>query len=139
MDSHSEPPQSDKIQDIKKQVMADLSAVDFKDKILAWFKERGLLSKMRTHLRYQMIAYLRETEIGNVLAESQPKKFNSKIRAVHFLVAEFLLHSHHHYSLSILVSEAPFLNVFPEMTSAKNTPVEQEVFNSCITYKSPAL
>lgn len=80
------------------------------------FQDRGLISELRSHLRRQMIAALRNTSLDP--GRFRPSSVSPKLQALNLLVAEFLLQNNYHYTLSVFSSEVPLLANVPEFSAS---------------------
>ncbi|PSN37851.1 hypothetical protein C0J52_22906 [Blattella germanica] len=95
-----------------------LSAAEFQRNLYNWFEKQGLLDDLRAQLRHQMVTALRSTSLGPGPSKRTNVTVSPKIHSINLLIAEFLLHHDHHYSLSVFTSEVPLLRSMPEFTKS---------------------
>ncbi|XP_067000359.2 centriole and centriolar satellite protein ofd1 isoform X2 [Anabrus simplex] len=103
---------------------SELSAEEFQKKLLDWFEDRGILSELRSHLRHQMVAALKDTKLGTQTMGNFRQAGSPKLQAINLLVAEFLLQQEYHYTLSVFTSEVPLLRNLPEFTAPLQSSVK---------------
>ncbi|XP_050508547.1 uncharacterized protein LOC126885835 [Diabrotica virgifera virgifera] len=93
----------------------NLSSQEFQDLLTSWFEQKGILSELRTNLRYKMINILKNTTIGrDIIRKSPPSSMSLSKQAVNLIVAEFLMRNHCDYSLSLFNTEAGLSTSFSD-------------------------
>nr|XP_023021131.1 uncharacterized protein LOC111509590 [Leptinotarsa decemlineata] len=94
--------------------LSNLSPQEFQNMLTSWFEEKGIVSDLRSHLRFKMINVLKNTAIGRDINKKTPHHNTLSKQAINLIVAEFLMKNNCHYSLSIFNTEAALTNIFPE-------------------------
>lgn len=70
--------------------------------IIHRFLENGLINKLQTHIRQQMITVVKDNLTSNT---NKINITSPKVQAINLLIAEFLLYQENFYTLSIFISE----------------------------------
>ncbi|KAG5881116.1 hypothetical protein JTB14_032293 [Gonioctena quinquepunctata] len=91
-----------------------LSPQEFQNMLTTWFEEKGIVSDLRSHLRFKMVNVLKNTAIGRNINRKTSQHTSLSKQALNLIVAEFLMRNNCYYSLSIFNTEAALTNVFPE-------------------------
>lgn len=91
-----------------------LSDQQFQDMLSAWFEGKGIISDLRSQVRYKMINVLRNTVIGRDICKRSAQTVSLSKQAVNLVVAEHLMQNKYQYSLSIFNTEASLTSIFPE-------------------------
>lgn len=91
----------------------ELSAEGFRNLLSSWFEEKGIVSDLKSHVRYRMINILKNTAIGRDIVRKSLQKTSLSRQAVNLIVAEYLMQNHYHYTLSIFNTEAGLTDIFP--------------------------
>ncbi|KAF0758267.1 Uncharacterized protein FWK35_00012470 [Aphis craccivora] len=90
---------------------------DIQSKLNSWFEEKGIINKLRAHIREQMISALEDNSMGN----TNKRNINSpKIQAINLLVADFLINQENLFTLSVFTTEVPLLGNLHEFSSYVN-------------------
>ncbi|XP_050430973.1 uncharacterized protein LOC126839621 [Adelges cooleyi] len=77
-----------------------------KNKLYAWFEEKGLINNLRAHIREQMITSLLDLNSWNTIKQNIT---SPKIQAFHLLIAEFLIYQENVFTLPVFMAEVPLL------------------------------
>lgn len=95
----------------------EISSKEFQRKLFDWFEKRGLLSELRAFMRHRMIAALYSSESPCPASHfSTETAVSPSLQALLLLVAEFLVQQKYHYTMSVMVAEAPLLASFPKFS-----------------------
>ncbi|CAG9819587.1 unnamed protein product [Phaedon cochleariae] len=93
---------------------SNMSAEEFQTLLTSWFEEKGIITDLRSQLRFKMINILKNTAIGRNISKRSVSHHSLSKQAINLIVAEFLMVNKYHYSLSVFNTEAALTNVFPE-------------------------
>lgn len=78
------------------------------------FEEKGIINKLRAHIREQMISALEDNSMWN----TNKRNVNSpKIQAINLLVADFLINQENLFTLSVFTTEVGIILYFCMMLS----------------------
>ncbi|XP_034241448.1 uncharacterized protein LOC117645390 [Thrips palmi] len=95
----------------------EISTKEFQRKLFDWFEKRGLLSELRAFMRHRMISALYSSESPCPASHfSTETAVSPTLQAMLLLVAEFLVQQEYHYTMSVMVAEAPLLASFPKFS-----------------------
>ncbi|KAL4088610.1 hypothetical protein QTP88_023699 [Uroleucon formosanum] len=83
----------------------------------SWFKDKGIINKMRAHIRAQMISTVEDSPTLNT---NKRNITSPKIQAINLLVADFLIHQENLFTLSVFIIEVPLLGNLHEFSSYVN-------------------
>ncbi|XP_025197334.1 uncharacterized protein LOC112596071 [Melanaphis sacchari] len=90
---------------------------DIQSKLNSWFEEKGIINKLRAHIREQMISALEDNPMWNI---NQRNVNSPKIQAINLLVADFLINQENLFTLSVFATEVPLLGNLREFSSYVN-------------------
>ncbi|XP_050420879.1 uncharacterized protein LOC126833525 isoform X2 [Adelges cooleyi] len=88
-----------------------------KNKLYAWFKEKGLIANLRAHIREQMITSLQDLDSWNTKEQNIT---SPKIQAFNLMIADFLIYQENLFTLSIFMAEIPLLGNLKEFSTYVN-------------------
>ncbi|KAK6626389.1 hypothetical protein RUM43_006700 [Polyplax serrata] len=98
---------------------------NFQQELDKWFKSRGIISDLRSHLRHLMVTALQNADLTpKSWDESSPK-----VQALNMLVAEYLFRKKCHYTLSVFASEVPAVSGFSAAAGKKS---DSSQFDECL-------
>lgn len=111
--------------------LISVSDQQFQDMLSSWFEEKGIISDLRSQVRYKMINVLKNTVIGRDICKKSSQTISLSKQAVNLVVAEHLMQNKYQYSLSIFNTEASLTNMFPEygykcLNELENNPFNRE-------------
>lgn len=66
------------------------------------FEEKGIINKLRAHIREQMISALKDTPSWKV---NKTNVSSPKIQAINLLIADFLMNQDNLFTLSVFITE----------------------------------
>ncbi|XP_011499499.1 PREDICTED: oral-facial-digital syndrome 1 protein-like [Ceratosolen solmsi marchali] len=75
--------------------------------VYSWFDKCGIISNIRTHLRYNLVKALRNKDLSKTFEKNTAK--SAKQYIYDLLVADYLWNYNYVYTLSVFSSEAPLL------------------------------
>lgn len=91
---------------------------DIQSKFYSWFEDKGIINKLRAHIKEQMITALEDSPTWNT---SKRNVTSPKIQAINLLVADFLMKQENLFALSVFITEVPLLCNLHEFSSYVNS------------------
>lgn len=107
-----------------------IDRADVKERLKTLREDRGITSRMRTHLRRLIV-----TELRGLPRMQLPQGLSVRARAVACLLVEWLQSYHCHYTLSVLVSELPGLADLPRLAGSGDASKFQVVLVYKVVYE----
>ncbi|KAL5243663.1 hypothetical protein ACI65C_011073 [Semiaphis heraclei] len=92
---------------------------DMQNKFYSWFKDKGIINKLRAHIKEQMISALEDSH--NMWNTNKRNITSPKIQAINLLVADFLMKQENLFTLSVFITEVPLLCNLHEFSSYVNS------------------
>lgn len=109
----------------------NLNDGEFQSMLSAWLEDKGIISDIRSQIRFKMVNVLRNTTIGRNTCRKLLQNSSLSKQALNMIVAEYLLRNNYEYSLSVFNTEASMLNVIPGYPKQSNgTEVHKNIFNN---------
>ncbi|XP_015377016.1 PREDICTED: uncharacterized protein LOC107171293 [Diuraphis noxia] len=91
---------------------------DIQSKFYSWFEDKGIINKLRAHIKEQMISALEDSPMWNI---NKRNITSPKIQAINLLVADFLMKQENLFTLSVFITEVPLLCNLHEFSSYVNS------------------